>query len=176
MEKNWSWIDEEKRVCRGLGDRLKQRAIGMLQAAGLAYDPARSWSDHVAELAAAARTAARHSLLVEQLIPQAEKQLRPAQEIAQLESQQKMIEAEGGPPPPMHRSHGRRSRSSTSRSAFTLRWDHVAEAPRRSSPALGSDRGQASAHVLVQMLGQRRVRVASATFEMVSRAHLDRTP
>ena len=97
LEKNWSWIDEEKRVAEASATGLKQRAIGMLQAAGLAYDPARTWSDHVTELADRGKDRARHSLLVEQMIPQAEKQQRPAREIAELESQQKMIEAESGP-------------------------------------------------------------------------------
>ncbi|HTK32303.1 MAG TPA: AAA family ATPase [Candidatus Saccharimonadaceae bacterium] len=96
MERSWSWIDEEKRVAEAAATGLKQRAIGMLQAAGLAYDPQRPWADHVADIAERSKDRSRYTLLHDQLIPQAEKQMRPAEEIAQLESQLKTLEAEGG--------------------------------------------------------------------------------
>jgi uncharacterized protein YhaN len=96
MERSWSWIDEEKRVAEAAATGLKQRAIGMLQAAGLAYDPQRPWADHVADIAERSKDRSRYTMLHDQLIPQAEKQMRPAEEIAQLESQLKTLEAESG--------------------------------------------------------------------------------
>src|SRR5207244_7085576 len=75
-------------------------AIAMLRSAGLTYDPQRAWADHFVELAARGRDRTRYSLLIEQLIPQAEAQSRPAAEIEDLRSQLALIEAQraGGAP------------------------------------------------------------------------------
>jgi DNA repair exonuclease SbcCD ATPase subunit len=94
LEKSWSWIDEEKRVAEALAHGLRERAVSMLRSAGLTYDPSRPWSDHFAELAARARDRGRLALIHEQLIPTAEKQLRPASEIEDLRSQLALIESQ----------------------------------------------------------------------------------
>ncbi|MBI1799301.1 MAG: AAA family ATPase [Candidatus Eisenbacteria bacterium] len=99
LERSWSWIDEEKRVHDASATGLKERAVRMLQSAGLTYDPERSWADHFEEFASRARDRARHATLTEQMIPQAESQLRGEGEIAALRSQLAMIEAEGSATP-----------------------------------------------------------------------------
>jgi AAA domain len=95
LERSWSWIDEEKRVAEASAAGLKERAVRMLQNGGMSYDPERSWSDHIADFSVRARDKTRHATLVEQMIPQAEAQQRPASEIEGLRSQLALIEAEG---------------------------------------------------------------------------------
>ena len=96
LEKSWSWIDEEKRVAEALANGLRERAVAMLRGAGLTYDPQRPWSAHFNELAARARDRGRLALLNEQLIPQAEAQLRTSAEIDDLRAQLALIESQRG--------------------------------------------------------------------------------
>ena len=99
LEKSWSWVDEEKRVLEATVAGLLERAVRILQLAGLTYDPAVSWRDHVKELAGRARLRGRLQLLTGELIPQAEQRLAPAAEIADLEAQLAALEAEAGGEP-----------------------------------------------------------------------------
>src|SRR5262249_33290237 len=71
-----------------------ERALAMLRNAGLAYDPKRSWAEHFAEIGARGRDRGRLALLNDQLIPEAEKRLRPGSEIDGLRAQLKQIESQ----------------------------------------------------------------------------------
>ena len=97
LERNWSWIDEERRVAEASATGLKERALRILQSAGLTYDPSRDWAEHVQDLAQRANARSRHATLTEQLIPQAESQLRPPEEIEALRSQLKLLDSERSP-------------------------------------------------------------------------------
>jgi DNA repair exonuclease SbcCD ATPase subunit len=102
LDRTWSWIDEERRVAEAAATGLKERAVRVLQAAGLTYDPERPWGEHVAELAERLKGRTRHALLTRELIPQAERALRPSHEVQAIRSQLALIDAErpaDAPPP-----------------------------------------------------------------------------
>jgi DNA repair exonuclease SbcCD ATPase subunit len=98
LEQSWSWVDEEKRLDEATVAGLRERAVRILELAGLAYDPARSWADHVRELADRAKSRTRLVLLTDELIPQAAQRLAPAAEVADLEAQLAAQEAEAAVP------------------------------------------------------------------------------
>ena len=55
LEKSWSWVDEEKRLDEATVAGLHERAVRILQLAGLSYDPGLPWSEHVKDLAGRSR-------------------------------------------------------------------------------------------------------------------------
>jgi DNA repair exonuclease SbcCD ATPase subunit len=112
LERTWSWIDEERRVAEAAATGLKERAVRVLQASGLAYDPDRPWSEHVTELADRLKEKSRHTLLIHELIPQAERALRPAAETEALRKELAQIDAE--------RPAGAPAPAATARSAFEI--------------------------------------------------------
>jgi hypothetical protein len=89
-----SWMDEQRRVDAATVAGLKERAVRILQSAGLSYDPGRPWADHARELAECVQAQARHGLLADELIPDAERRVLPADKVAELENQLALIEAE----------------------------------------------------------------------------------
>ncbi len=93
-DKSWSWIDDEKRVAEAAAAGLHDRAVGILKSAGLEYDPERPWGPQVTALAERARGRERHALLVNELIPQAERRVLPEKSRHELEKQLQMVEAE----------------------------------------------------------------------------------
>jgi DNA repair exonuclease SbcCD ATPase subunit len=97
MDKSWSWIDEEKHVAEAAVRGLLERAMRILHTAGLAYDPARPWTEQVAELSARARGRERLVLLTGELIPKAERLLMPGAQVAELREQLAASGAEAGP-------------------------------------------------------------------------------
>ena len=98
LETGWEWMAEERRVAEAQVSGLKERAMRLLQSAGLAYDPARSWSDHARELAERVQAQSRYAVLSGELIPQAESRLLPESRVAQLEGQLALIESEASRP------------------------------------------------------------------------------
>jgi hypothetical protein len=94
IEAGWSWMDDERRVAEATVAGLKERAVHILQASGLSYDPARGWPEHTRELAERVQAQARHALLAGELIPQAEQRVLPAGKVAELENQLALIDAE----------------------------------------------------------------------------------
>jgi hypothetical protein len=95
MDRNWSWMDEERRVAEAASAGLKERALRTLQSAGLSYDPERPWSDHARDLADRLKGKSRHTLLVEELIPKAEQRLLSAE--TERDLQQQLGAIEGAP-------------------------------------------------------------------------------
>jgi len=93
-DKSWSWIDDEKRVAEAAATGLQERAIKILQNAGLPYDPAKPWSPQVQALADRARGRERHATLVKDLIPQAERRVLPEKSRSELENQLKLLETQ----------------------------------------------------------------------------------
>jgi len=75
LDRRWSWIDEEKRVAEATAMGFKERAVRILQSAGLTYDEGRPWPDHARELADRLEGRQRHRTLVDDLIPQATRAL-----------------------------------------------------------------------------------------------------
>jgi uncharacterized protein YhaN len=98
IEKNWAWVGDDKRAASAEVAGHKEKAMRLLQAAGLVYDPDKPWSDHVRELAERARGRTRLELLRDEMIPQAQKRVLPEQQRAELQAQLESFEAETGSP------------------------------------------------------------------------------
>ncbi len=96
MEKSWGWVDEEKRAAEGAARDLEERAVQILLAAGVTYDPARGWARHIEDLTSRARGRSRHTTLVGELIPQAERRLHPEKTLAEFRSQLDLLVVERG--------------------------------------------------------------------------------
>jgi DNA repair exonuclease SbcCD ATPase subunit len=94
LERTWSRFDDERRVAEATATGLKERAIRVLQTAGLTYDPERPWADHLREMSERLQGRQRHKLLVEELIPHAERALLPATTVARLTSELETVLAE----------------------------------------------------------------------------------
>ena len=145
LEKSWSWVDEERRVDEAAVAGLHERAVRILQLAGLAYDPGLPWSEHVREMAERARLRSRLSLLTDELIPQAEQRLGDGAEVADLEGQLQALEDEAGGP-----------------------FDFAAIGPPR--PALELDREVHTQRELIELVQRRRGDLRQQVDEVVRRA------
>jgi DNA repair exonuclease SbcCD ATPase subunit len=95
---SWSWMDDERRNIEANAAGFHERAVRILQSAGMTYDPARDWSEHLDELTGRLRGAARHAVLVGDLIPQAEQRLLPAEEAEDLRRQLDALVGDGDAP------------------------------------------------------------------------------
>jgi hypothetical protein len=145
LEKSWSWVDEEKRLDEATVAGLHERAVHILQLAGLSYDPGLPWSEHVRELAERSRLRARLALLTDELIPQAEQRIGAAAGVADLESQLAALEAEAGGP-----------------------LDPGAAGPPR--PALDLDREVRSQREIIELVQRKRGDLRQQVDEVVRRA------
>ncbi len=94
FEAGWGWLDDERRVAEATVSGLKERAVRILQSAGLDHDPASSWAEHAKTLASRMQAQARYALLTGELIPQAERRMLPADKLVELETQLELIDAE----------------------------------------------------------------------------------
>src|SRR5262249_31310212 len=87
LERNWGWIDEQTRVDEAAAAGLRERAVRILQSAGLTYDPDRPWADHLRELSERVQGRQRWLTLTQELIPSAERRRLTDPRRAELESQ-----------------------------------------------------------------------------------------
>jgi DNA repair exonuclease SbcCD ATPase subunit len=94
LEQSWSWIDDEKRVTEAAATGLKERAVRILQSAGLPYDPDRPWVEHVHELSSRLQDKSRHTLLKDELIPQAERRLLSEEALEDKKRELELLEAD----------------------------------------------------------------------------------
>jgi len=93
LEQGWPWIGEQKRVDEAAASGLQERALRILQSAGIVYDAARSWEDHLRDLAERVKGRARLATLTEELIPRAMERLLSDARVAELEGQLALAEA-----------------------------------------------------------------------------------
>ena len=100
FEDGWGWLDDERRVAEATVSGLKERAVRILQSAGLDYIGSLPWAEHARALAERMQAQGRHGLLTSELIPQAERRLLPVGKLAELETQLEMIAAERPEPAP----------------------------------------------------------------------------
>jgi DNA repair exonuclease SbcCD ATPase subunit len=103
LERGFGWVEEEKRMLEAAANSMKDRALRMLQAAGIAYEATRGWAHHVNELKKRMESRVRYGMVVEELIPAARRRLHPDHEVAQRRRQLEMLMA-GGELPPNARS------------------------------------------------------------------------
>ncbi len=95
LERGFGWVEEEKRALEAAANSMKERALRLLQAAGVAYDQARGWAHHVNELKKRMEGRVRYGMVVEELIPAARRRLHPEHEVAQRRRQIEMLVAGG---------------------------------------------------------------------------------
>src|SRR5262249_17927939 len=63
LDWGWGWVADEKRTAAAEVAGHKERALRILQAAGLVYDPDKPWADHLSQLAERVRDKGRLKLL-----------------------------------------------------------------------------------------------------------------
>jgi DNA repair exonuclease SbcCD ATPase subunit len=73
-------IGHRRQILEGAIAGLRERAIRILQGAGLSYDPERTWPEHVSDLAARMTLRARRVVVVDELVPYAKARLMPESE------------------------------------------------------------------------------------------------
>ncbi|MFN8588474.1 MAG: SMC family ATPase [Candidatus Eisenbacteria bacterium] len=95
LDKSWEWVQKERAVDEAAVAGLRERAVRILHSAGLAYDPERTWQEHVDELHGRLAQRSRHAMLVEELIPFAKKRLLPEIEVEQRRASLAQLEANG---------------------------------------------------------------------------------
>jgi DNA repair exonuclease SbcCD ATPase subunit len=95
LDKSWEWVEKERAVDEAAVAGLRERAQRILHSAGLAYDPERSWTEHVDELHARLASRSRWNMLVEELVPFARKRLLPDVEVQQRRATLEQLEAAG---------------------------------------------------------------------------------
>lgn len=93
LDRNWEMVERERRVDEAAVAGLRERAVRILQSAGLAFDPERPWAEQVEELSRRASGRSRWTMLVEELIPYARKRLLPEVEVEQRRQRIAMLEA-----------------------------------------------------------------------------------
>ncbi|HTR97011.1 MAG TPA: hypothetical protein VMH61_03835 [Candidatus Acidoferrales bacterium] len=96
LDRSWEHVRREREIHEVEIAGRRERAVRILQAAGLTHDPERPWTDHIADLAARAAQRARHAMLVDELIPYAKRQLLPGAEREQRERRLEQLAAERG--------------------------------------------------------------------------------
>lgn len=95
VERGWGWIDEEKRVAETTASGLQERAVRLLEKAGMKHDKSKPWSDYLQRLAELSKGGRRLETLQQELIPSAEKRLMPEAEEKDLQSQLQGYETSG---------------------------------------------------------------------------------
>src|SRR5262249_17436224 len=103
LERGFGWIDEEKRLKETEANALRERALRLLQAAGVTHDPTRGWAHHVNELKRRMEGRVRYGMVTEELIPAAKRPLHPDHEVQQRKRQLEML-MNGGDMPGSARS------------------------------------------------------------------------
>ena len=74
-------VGRQREILEGAIAGLRERAIRILQGAGLSYDPERTWSEHITDLSARMGLRARRTVVVDELIPYALQRLLPDAEL-----------------------------------------------------------------------------------------------
>lgn len=95
LERGFSWVEEEKRVLEAAAATGKERAVRLLQSAGITYDGKWGWQHHVGQLKKKMEGRARYVMINEELIPAARARLQPEHEVAQRRRQLEMLVAGG---------------------------------------------------------------------------------
>ncbi|MEO5989743.1 MAG: AAA family ATPase [Candidatus Eisenbacteria bacterium] len=93
LEKSFDWVEEEKRVVQATAAGLHEKALRILQAAGLVHDPTRPWQEHVEELATRVRHRHRFNVIHEELVPYAKQRVLPDIEVDQRRQQLSLLAA-----------------------------------------------------------------------------------
>ncbi len=94
LDRSWEWVEKERKVDEAAIAGLRERAVRILQSAGLTYDPERTWAEHIGDLAKRAGQRARRTVVIEELIPYAKQRLLPEVEIEQRRRQLEMLAAQ----------------------------------------------------------------------------------
>ncbi len=97
LEKSFGWVEEEQRVVQAAAAGMQEKALRILQSAGLVHDPARPWQEHIEELATRVRNRDRFKLIHDELVPYAKQRLLPDIEVEQRRQQLSLLAADHVP-------------------------------------------------------------------------------
>ena len=92
LDRSGELLDRERRVDEAAVAGLRERAIRILQSAGVAYDPAHTWAEHVNELQARMSKRDRQRMILDELMPFAKKQLLPDYEVEHRRKQLELLQ------------------------------------------------------------------------------------
>ena len=95
LERGFDWVEEEKRTLEAAANTMKERAVRVLESAGLAYETTKGWAHHVNELKRRMEGRVRYAMIVEELVPAARRRLQAEHEVAQRRRQLEMLLAGG---------------------------------------------------------------------------------
>jgi DNA repair exonuclease SbcCD ATPase subunit len=98
LERGFGWVEEEKQVLESASNSMKERAVRLLESAGIAYEPERGWAHHVNELQHLLAGRVRHDTIVEELVPAARRRLFAEHEVHQRRRQLEMLLSGGDLP------------------------------------------------------------------------------
>ena len=83
LDSSWAWTERERQVAVATVSGLHEKALRILQQAGLAYDPERTWAEHIADLSGRLQNRHRFRMLQDELIPYARSRVLSEDEIDQ---------------------------------------------------------------------------------------------
>lgn len=95
LERGFSWVEEERRGLEAAASSGKERAVRLLEAAGIPYEPTLGWPHHVGQLQKLMEGRARYTMLSEELLPAARLRLQPEHEVTQRQRQLEMLVSGG---------------------------------------------------------------------------------
>jgi DNA repair exonuclease SbcCD ATPase subunit len=86
-------LNDEARVIQAEALGYHERAVRLLQSAGLVYDPERSWDQHAQDLAVRVQARSRHATILEELLPRARARLLDGRLLEGLRNQLESIDS-----------------------------------------------------------------------------------
>jgi DNA repair exonuclease SbcCD ATPase subunit len=92
IDRDRPWRDDRRREEEATAAGHRERAMRILDSAGISREPARPWEDLFRELAERSRGRQRHATLVEELIPAAEKRLLSAEQVSERERRVALVD------------------------------------------------------------------------------------
>jgi DNA repair exonuclease SbcCD ATPase subunit len=93
LERQGARLNDEARVIEAEALGYRERAVRLLQAAGLVYDPERSWDQHAHDLAIRMQARSRHATIQQELIPRARTRLLSPTQLDELRKQLESIQS-----------------------------------------------------------------------------------
>jgi len=98
LERGVGWVEEERRAHEATALAMHERAVRLVESAGIPFEAALGWPHHVAELKRRVDGRMRHAMVTEELIPAARRRLQPEAEVAARRRQLEMLLVSGERP------------------------------------------------------------------------------
>jgi hypothetical protein len=95
LERGFGWVEEERRSLEATALAMHEKAVRLVESAGITFEAALGWPHHVAELKRRVDGRVRHAMVADELIPAARRRLQPEAEIASRRRQLEMLLVSG---------------------------------------------------------------------------------